>query len=385
MRTKRRSGRRNWLYLSSALVVVGLLASAAYASPQTSATQSGSAGPGWQKAKQNYLAATKVPGFINPGPSVDASSLKGKKLWIVLGNGGVPFIVAIANGAKDAATALGMSVKIVDGHGQPANWNRAMQQAVAQNAAGIITTGAPPPLFKAQVAAAAKKHIPVVDTLDLDQTDPLTPGLFAEASISFAKSGALQADYVIAQQKGKATHVLILSDNEFPSEVKRVKGMKAEFKKLAPNISVTVHDVLVSKLATDIPSVTQTELRRDSKIEWVLPTYDAQAVYVVPAIKQANLANKVKVVSSDNVSSNLDWVAKSEVQVFDVGPPDHWIGWAGMDNVVRGILGKPAVKNAHIPLRVFLPSNLKGVDTSNEDALYGAKFRDNYKKLWGIK
>ena len=87
----------------------------------------------------------------------------------------------------------------------------------------------------------------------------------------------------------------------------------------------------------------------------------------------------------DNVSSNLDWVAKSAVQVFDVGPPDHWIGWAGMDNVVRGILGKPVVKNEHIPLRVFLPSNLKGVDTSNEDALYGAKFRDNYMKLWGIK
>ena len=253
--TKAMSGRRTWLYVPAFLVVGGLLATAAYARPQTAPTQAAAAGSGWQTAKQNYLAATEeFPGFINAGSRVKASSLKGKKLWIVLGNGGVPFIVAIANGAKDAAHALGMSVKIVDGHGQPANWNRAMQQAVAQNAAGIITTGAPPPLFKAQVAAAAKKHIPVVDTLDLDQTDPLTPGLFAEVSISFAHSGALQADYVIAQQKGKPTHVLILSDNEFPSEVKRVQGMKAEFKKLAPNISVSVHDVLVSKLATDIPS-----------------------------------------------------------------------------------------------------------------------------------
>ena len=116
----------------------------------------------------------------------------------------------------------------------------------------------------------------------------------------------------------------------------------------------------------------------------MLPTYDAQAVYVVPAIKQANLSSKVKVVSSDNVKSTFDWVAKSDVQVFDVGPPDHWIGWAGMDNVVRGILGKPAIKNEHIPLRVFLPSNLKGVNTANEDSLYGARFRTKYKALWSI-
>jgi ribose transport system substrate-binding protein len=324
-----------------------------------------------------------MPSFNAPGEPVDASKVKGKTIWIVLGNGGVPFLVQIADGITEAAAAVGVNVKMVDGKGQAPNWSKTMKEAIAQHADAIITDGAPPTLIKKDIAAAGAANIPVVDTLDLDQTDPLVDGQFATVSISFGDSGARQADYVIAQQQGKPTHVLVYGDSEFPSEVKRVEGIKAEFAKLAPNIEVTVKDTLVSKIATDLRGQTQTDLRRDPKIEWVLPTYDAQALYVVPAIKSAGMAKKVKVVSSDAVKANLDFVAKGDVQVFDVGPPDIWIGWAAVDSALRGMLGQDAVEE-NVPLRVFVEENLQGVDTGDQDALVGSEYRDGYKQLWGV-
>jgi ribose transport system substrate-binding protein len=237
--------------------------------------------------------------------------------------------------------------------------------------------------MKPQMAKAKKAGIPVVDVLTADQADSLVPGTFAHVSISFYKSGTLQADYVIWKSGGKA-NVLIFGDNEFPGEVTRVKGMKDEFKKLCPACKVTFQDTQVAKLGTALGQTAQTLLRRDPSIDWVLPTYDAQALYIVPAIKQAGLADKVKVVSSDAVKSNLDWTAKSDVQTADVGEPDQWAGWASVDMIARAMLHMPRVEPG-IPLRMFDATNLKGVNTGDASQLFGGSYITQYKKLWGMR
>jgi ribose transport system substrate-binding protein len=177
--------------------------------------------------------------------------------------------------------------------------------------------------------------------------------------------------------------VLIFGDNEFPGEVTRVKGMKDEFKKLCPACKVTFQDTQVAKLGTALGQTAQTLLRRDPSIGWVLPTYDAQALYIVPAIKQAGLAKKVKVVSSDAVTSNLQWTAKSDVQIADVGEPDQWAGWASVDMIARAMLGMPRVAPG-IPLRMFDATNLKGVNTADANQLFGGSYVKQYKTLWGM-
>jgi ribose transport system substrate-binding protein len=159
--------------------------------------------------------------------------------------------------------------------------------------------------------------------------------------------------------------------------------MQDEFHKLCPACKVTFQDTQVAKLGTSLGQTAQTLLRRDPSINWVLPTYDAQALYIVPAIKQAGLAGKVKVVSSDAVKSNLDWTAKSDVQVADVGEPDQWAGWASVDMIARAMLHLPRVAPG-IPLRMFDATNLKGVNTGDADQLFGGSYIAQYKRLWGI-
>ncbi len=356
-------------------------------SPSDSASASGSgssgqAASGQKEAQAALDKAMSKPSF-SANPSFDMGSLKGKRVTVLVSTLAVPFVANIAKGAKEAAQAVGWNATVIDGKGDVTEWSRVVNRAVAQKVDGIITVGASPAEMKPAVAAAQAAGIPVVDTLTADQEkDPIVPGTFAHVSISFYDSGRLQADYVIAHGKS-GDHVLVLGDNEFPGEVTRVQGMKDEFAKLCPECTVTVQDTQVATLSTQLQSTTQTLLRRDPDVAWVLPTYDGQALYAIAGIKAAGLTNKVKVVGSDAVQDNLDLVAKGEVQVADVGEPDTWSGWAAVDMLGRALTKQqPVLPN--IPLRMFDKSNLIGVDTSDTGALFGSTFRDDYKKIWGI-
>lgn len=371
--------------LGVAILTVAALAGCGSTTKTGSSTATDSPGasaPGKAEAQAKIDKAKQLPSFV-ANPAVDMKSLSGKKISIVASSLAVPFVANIAKGAQEAAQVAGWQATVLDGKGSVTEWSRLVRQAVSQKVDGILTVGASPAQMKPAVAAAQAAGIPVVDTLTADQVkDPLVPGTFAHVSISFYDSGRLQADYVIANG-APDTHVLIFGDNEFPGEVTRVEGMKDEFAKLCPGCKVTVQDTQVAKIGTDLQRTTQTLLRRDPKIEWVLPTYDAQGMYVVAGIKSAGLAGKVKVVGSDAVSSNLDLVAKGDVQVADVGEPDTWSGWAAVDMLARALLKQPPVA-PNIPLRMFDKDNLSGVDTSDSNALFGASFRDEYKKLWGL-
>jgi ribose transport system substrate-binding protein len=379
----RRTYRQN---ICMATIVVAVTLVAGCSSSSQSGTAPSSPGTpssnGAKAAAAKVADAMKLPSF-DGNPAFDMAALKGKTVTVLLSSSAVPFVANIGKGVQEAANIVGWSATIVDGKGSVTEWSRVVTQAVSQKVDAIITVGASPAAMKPAVALAKDAGIPVVDALTADQEkDPLVPGTFAHVSISFYDSGALQADYVIANGTPDA-HILVFGDNEFPGEVTRVQGMKDEFTKLCPGCQVDVQDTQVAKLATDLSSTTQTLLRRDPKIAWVLPTYDAQALYIIPGIKSAGLANKVKVVGSDAVASNLSLVAKDDVQVADVGEPAGWSGWAAVDMMGRA-LSKGPVVSPKIPLRMFTAENLKGIDPNNEGALFGDSFRAGYKKLWGL-
>ena len=384
MEPRMRTLRRAAVVVAATALSVGLLTACSHVGADTSSSGTKSTGltANQKAAAAKITAASGKPTFA-ANPSFDMGSLKGKKVVILTSTNAVPFVANIAKGAAEAAAAVGWTTSSVDGKGSVTEWSRVVNQAVSQKVDGIITVGASPSQFKPAVAAAKAAGIPLVDVLTADQEkDPLIDGTFSHVSISFYDSGALQADYVIANGTPDA-HVLVLGDNEFPGEVTRVQGMKDEFAKLCPKCTVTVQDTQVANLGTTLQTTTQTLLRRDPKIKWVMPTYDGQGLYVVAGIKAAGLASSVKVVGSDAVASNLDLVKKGDVQVADVGEPDIQSGWAGVDMLGRALAGQSPVK-PNIPLRVFTQQNLQGIDTADTSALFGDTFRADYKKVWGL-
>ena len=365
----------DWRRLSAALAVTGAMiavAPAYFASARAD---------GLADAQAEVAKAMEKPQFVAPGDPIDMGKLKGKHIWIITSTMAVPFVATIAQGVQDAAKIAGVETSLFDGKGSVSEWNRGMAQAVSQHADGIVTIGASPELMKGPMADALKANIPVVDAVTADKLAPLVPGTFAHVSISFVHSGELQAAFAIAKSGGKA-HVLILGDNEFPGEVSRVEGMQKEFSEKCPDCVVTVQDTQVGNLGVKLGQLVQTLIRRDPDIDLVLPTYDAQAIYVVPAIKAANFSHPVEVIGSDAVPSNLDWIRQDNIQIADVGEPEVWLGWAALDEVARGMLGLPAV-DEQIPLRLFVKDNLDGV-SNDENELFGGDYVAAYTKLWGL-
>lgn len=340
------------------------------------------AADGVAQAQAAVKQAEERPSFVAPGAAFDIARLKGKHIWIITSTMAVPFVATIAHGVEAAAKVGGMETTLFDGKGDVSEWNRGMEQAVNEHADGIVTVGASPELMKGPTADARAAKIPVVDALTADKTAPLVPGTFAHVTISFYHSGQLQADYAIAASGGKA-HVLIFGDNEFPGEVSRVEGMQHEFKTLCPDCTVIVQDTQVGNLGVRLGRMAQTLLRRNPDVTMVLPTYDAQAIYIVPAIKAADLDNPPVVVGSDAVDGNLNWIRQGNVQVADVGEPDVWCGWAAVDEIARAMLGMPPV-DERIPLRLFVKDNLQGV-SNDENALFGGDYAAAYRKLWGLE
>ena len=337
---------------------------------------------GVDQAKAEVQKAEAMPHFVAPGQSFDMSKLKGKHVWIITSTLAVPFVATIAHAAEAAAKEAGLKTTLFDGKGDVTEWNRGMSQAVAQHADGIITVGASPELMKGPMAAALAAKIPVVDTLTADQAAPLVPGTFAHVSISFRHSGRASGRLRHREEQRQGA----CSD----PRRQRISGRGAargghqhEFKTLCPDCAVTVQDTQVGNLGVKLGQLTQTLLRRSPDISLVMPTYDAQEICVVPAIKAANLDKPMEVIGSDAVTSNLDWIRHGNMQIADVGEPDVRPGWAAVDEIARAMLGLPSVEE-EIPLRLFVAENLKDVP-DDENALFGGDFVAQYRKLWGLR
>ncbi|MCB1488448.1 MAG: substrate-binding domain-containing protein [Bauldia sp.] len=370
------SGADTWRRLSAAVAIAG--STAVLLAGQVSFAQA----DGVADARAMADEAMKMPTFVAPGEGFDIGKLKGKHIWIITSTMAVPFVATIAHGVEEAAAKAGIETSLIDGKGNVSEWNRGLAQAVSQHADGIVTVGASPELMKGPMNDALEAGIPVVDAVTADKEAPLVPGTFAHVSISFVHSGELQAAYAIARTEGKA-NVLILGDNEFPGEVSRVEGMQSAFKAMCPDCVVTVEDTQVANLGVKLGQQVQTLLRRSPDINMVLPTYDAQGIYVVPAIKAANFSNPIEVIGADAVPSNLDWIREGNIQVGDVGEPSVWLGWAALDEVARGMLGMTAV-DEQIPLRLLVQENLKDI-SNDENELFGGDYAAEYSKLWGLQ
>ncbi len=187
-------------------------------------------------------------------------------------------------------------------------------------------------VVKSALAQAKKANIPVVDAFDLSSPSaPLSPpGLSGEHDGRLRARRACLGDYIVAHVGSTSPHVLVFGDSSFPSVASITGGAVSEVKKLLPNSTIISKNVPVGQIATQLGDLTQSSLRADPDIKWVVAGYDAEAICIVPAIQQAGLAGKVNVVGHDAVPQNLKWVQTSHIQMFDVGDPTGWGGWSGI-------------------------------------------------------
>jgi ribose transport system substrate-binding protein len=337
-------------------------------------------------AKANLDKHRQVPTFVAPGPAFDAKDVAGgKKIFIIPASSQIPFVSTISNHIKRIAGLAGVKTTIWQNQGQPSQWVQGMNAAISQNANAIILlAGNDPAGLQPQIKAAKAKGIPTIVAHLYDDNQKSAPNVGGLVNIPYNTAGRLIADQAIAATKGKA-NALVVTINQVKSTVPMVAGIRSEFSSFCKGCKLKFTDVTIADVATKIQPNVQGALTADPGINYVICLYDsAEAPFASAAIRAAGRIGKVKISTFNGTPEILKEVKKNDIVTMDVGENLEWIGYAIVDQSMRIMGGLPAVKNAHVPVRVFDKSNISQAG-ANFTGGWGKSYVSGYRKLWGLK
>jgi ribose transport system substrate-binding protein len=345
---------------------------------------------GVTEAKQIVADAMKPEKWVSPGPSFDASAARGKTVWYIAVAYNVPILQTLKKNLEEGLASVGANVKVFDAAGSPANFGRGIDQAIAAKADAIVLAGIPSTEAAPQVESARKAQIPVITAQTHDESLPLPDepqGVFGEVTFCYSCVGRLLAAWTVADTDGKLNGLVFTSSSTGLTSRLEGDNIISETKRLCPSCKVQARDTSVPQWSTRLPTLTQSEVQSDPKINYVIPLYDAMSLFVVPAIHQANAANRTKVISFNATPAVMKLLAKEDVVGADLGGNTPWQGWGIADMTLRALNGQKPVKSENVPLRLFTRENVKSLDlNADESTWYGdVDFKSEYKKLWGVK
>jgi ribose transport system substrate-binding protein len=380
------SPRRRWF--GTALIGAAVLAFTALCTGNGVAEDTAAINPAVQKNITKYSAPST---FTPPGPAIDVSSLKGKKIFDIPSVPN-PFVQSISAAMKDASDKVGMHYTRFDNQAQLSQWIQGINQAIASKQDIIVLNGAPDPrALQPQLQAAKAAHIPVIVMHFHDNSNPLPPACEGCANVTatvtapFYDAAKVAADWIIKDSGGKA-NVLIVGGSDILPSPGTIVAMTKEFATFCPACKTKVTNIPVADWNTKTQGVVQSQLQATPGINYVYVLYDAMVAGAVPAVRTLGLTGKVKITSYNGSPFALDYIAQSKgsLVALDIGEDTPGIGYATMDQVFRVLLGKPPVPE-RTPIRIW---DITDVSQAGEPAVagrgYGNVYTSGYLKLWGL-
>ena len=396
--------RRGLLLVLSAATSVSLGLAACSSSKSSTATTtpsgsgnaasaaSGGSGPGSAGTAGGVAAAAAVvakmrapsSGFTAPGPSLDAKSLRGKTIWYVALSQSIPVLAVEQTGIQQAASALGVTLRVCDGKFQPATAAACVNSAVSSGAIGVIMDSITTASVSTAITNATSHKVPVlaVSAIGTNSAD------VAYGTNGDERSEAVAADWIIADSSGKAK-VLGTKVQDDTGAINDIDtGSKPQFA-TCPGCTTNVA-TYTSGTVTGIPSLVSASLLTHRDATYGFPQFD----FIVPLFKSgvqtAGLTSKMKIVSTNAVLSSMQLV-KSGGQAADIGSNRNYSGWLSMDAMLRMLKGLPvpAAASWQIPIRIFDKTNINNISLTPAAAGTGEWFgsldyHKSFQSLWGL-
>ena len=320
-----------------------------------------------------------------PTDAIDVSTIQGSDVWAVFGvlfdEGGR----LTADATEEAGDLIGFNVRVLDGMGNPEEWNNLITQAVAANADAIIIFGIDPDLIAPALAEAEAAGIPVISGGGENAGAPARSDIYVDMTADLSRDGKIMADYVLAEIGCEGSAVLINS-SLFKVAVAMNEGVTGEFARLCPvDCTLTYEEINLADMAVSLPSQASTVVRANPEIEWIIPGFDVFAFFVHQGLDEAGLTN-VKTVSHDGAFANLDVIRSGGPQVASMAwSPQDYRGWVLIDEVARALLGLPPDLDEALLINQLIDASNLGPDnefTTNFPGMAG--FRDAYRNIWGL-
>jgi ribose transport system substrate-binding protein len=368
-----------------------LTAACGSSSSTTNNSSSGSKSSARLAKMASKVAADKaIPTWTAPGPQVDVSKLKGKRVFIIP-EAANPFNENIQNTYKQIFNAVGVKWTFYANQGLISQWIAGMDAAIAQRPDLIILSAAPDPrVLQPQLRAARAAGIPVEVTQFYDRSAPPPPaclacaaGVTALVTGPYNNGGAAEADWIINDSHGHAHVLIVMAPDVIPSPG-ILSAMEREYRTYCPGCTYKVIDVPVAQWNTGLQSQVQSSLLADSSVNYVDAEGDGMCTGAVPAIQAVGKTASVKVVSFNGSPFALDDIRTGSIIAMDASENTRWIGFADVDQAFRLLAGMSPV-NETIPFRVMDKSDVTqaGVPATNYLG-YGNAYAVSFWHLWGL-
>ena len=336
-------------------------------------------------AQAQEIVAKATLGAVRwSGPQAGPPAQRGKNIALVaedLRNGG---IVGVAQGAREAASAMGWTLKIFDGAGSASGRAKAFSDALAAKPDGLILCGSDALENNAALMRFADKDIPVVGWHAGVHPGPIdgTPVAMNVTSdpLEVARLTAMAA---VAQSNGQAG-VVILTDSKYSIAMTKAKAMEDVIRACQGCSMLEVRDVAISESSEKMPAVTRELLQRYGK-RWThtLAINDIYFDYSIASLTGAAIpGNGISLLSAgDGSASAFLRIQAKTYQTVTVAEPLNLHGWQVMDELNRLFAGQP-VSGFIAPIHLVNADNIAfdGGKKSQYDPDNG--YRDIYRRQW---
>lgn len=387
--------RGRWTAVSAALCLAALGLTACGSSSSDSATASTSSGTTSSAANsgaglakfQSMVDAAMKPQTKWQGPTAPVTPPNNVKLALVTCAGVVAGCVQPAQEAAKAAQSLGWKTTIYDGKGDPTVQNQVVTQAVNGGATAILMAGVDPSAIQSAMAAAKAKNIPVGS---MTQGIAPTGGIAFDIGANYQKAGEVAGAWIVVDSKGKAV-VLPTNDKEFKSTLALINGAIATVKQCSGCKLESTQFFVAANIGNGLGDRIAQTLRNNPDVNYIIGAFDPAVSDMVPAIQNAGLASKVKIVSNVGLEQNLGFIRDGNVQAADIVFDNQYVGYAAVDQMSRVLTKKPLSKstgetdpryiyNENVPYGLVTKANV-----GDPKKPYRAGFDTvaRFKQLWG--
>ena len=341
------------------------------------------------KAKA-FLANVAAPVTKWDGPTTGPKGV-GKKLIVIVStdgrNGGAQ---GAADGAAEAAKALGWEVRMLDGQGTVPGRATALTQALAMKPAGIMSAGIDSkeqePLF--EQAATAGIKIVGWHSGPKAGPDPSIPSVFTNVTTD-PKEVAESAGYEAAVHSGGHAGVILFTDSIYAVATAKTNLSKGAFEGCGGCSVLEVVDTPIGDLSNRMGQLTTSLLSKYGK-KWTysIAVNDLYYDFSAPALESAGVdpakGTPFQISSGDGSVPAFKRIRDKQFQLATVAEPLNLQGWIMADEMNRALAGdKPSGFVPHVHL--FTAENVDADGGKDNKFDPGNGYRDEYKKVWGVK
>lgn len=349
-------------------------------SAQSTGDQSGGESSSYDESKVNKILEEATGPAQWNGPTKPSPATPGKHIVIVDALSSTEGERIVDGGFEAAAKALGWTVSVIDGKGTPQGYAAGIEQALVENADGVMLNSIDPTLVLNQMRQVKAAGIPVVA---FSNTVPPREGLWiANIGFNTAHESEILAAVFARESDGEA-QVATFNAPEFGVVQQRFEHFVDSLGELCSGCAIVNEtDFQGTEIETKLGPKVGATLQANPDVNWVWSGDDAFVPAMITGLKPAGL--EVQIASYGGSPQNIELIENGEYQVATIAIAFAWQGWEAADTLNRAFNGeKPDPKGTNTdPLKLLTKENLPPPGQHFEGT--EANYEQHYEELWGV-